>query len=103
MEMAGWPHRRRLAAEEKAWLAAQKRNRPELTTPERVGRADPFSGIDTPLRAAESEEGVEQQWGPLSESQVFDKATQQETGVIIGYALAHETCVRPNNTTRKTM
>ncbi|OUT62687.1 MAG: hypothetical protein CBB70_15510 [Planctomycetaceae bacterium TMED10] len=88
MEMAGWPHRRRLAAEEKAWLAAQKKNRPELTTPERVGRADPFSGIDTPLRAAASEEGVEQEWGPLSKSQIYDKATQQETGVIIGYALA---------------
>jgi len=88
MEMAGWPHRRRIGAEEKAWVAAQKKNNPQLAVPERVGRADPFSGITTPLRAAESEEGVVQQWGPLSEDRVYDKTTQQETGVIIGYALA---------------
>ena len=88
MEMAGWPHRRRIGAEEKAWVAAQKKNNPQLAVPERVGRADPFSGIATPLRAAESEEGVVQEWGPVSEDQVYDKATQQETGVIIGYALA---------------
>ena len=88
MEMAGWPHRRRIGAEEKAWVAAQKKNNPQLAVPERVGRADPFSGIATPLRAAESEEGVVQQWGPVSEDRVYDKATQQETGVIIGYALA---------------
>lgn len=88
MEMAGWPHRRRIGAEEKAWVAAQKKNNPQLAVPERVGRADPFSGIATPLRAAESEAGVVQQWGPVSEDQVYDKATQQETGVIIGYALA---------------
>ena len=88
MEVAGWPHRQWLAAQEKAWLAAQKKNAPELAVPRKVGEADPFSGIETPLRAAESDQGVAQQWGPVAEGRIYDKALEQETGIIIGYALS---------------
>jgi lipoprotein-releasing system permease protein len=88
MEMAGWPHRRRIAAEEKAYLAAQNRNLPQLAVPRKVGKADPFSSIKTPLRAAESNAGVVQQWGPMAKDRIYDKAVEQETGIIIGYALS---------------
>ncbi|MDP7268089.1 MAG: FtsX-like permease family protein [Pirellulales bacterium] len=88
MEVAGWPHRQWVAAQEKAWLAAQKKNTPELAVPEKVGKSDPFSGIETPQLAAESDQGVAQQWGPLTEGRIYDKAVEQETGIIVGYALS---------------
>ena len=90
MEIAGWQHRRRIAEQEKAWLRAQQASRaaPDLSVAREAGAADPFAGIQTPQLAADGDEGVQQQWSPLSEDRVYDKGVEQETGVIMGYALA---------------
>jgi lipoprotein-releasing system permease protein len=90
MEWAGWPYRRKLAEREQAWLKAREEAEAAVVSEvvERAKQADPFAGIDTPTVAADSDEGVEQRWEPVGESQVFDRATEQYTGVVMGIALS---------------
>ncbi|MEK6247615.1 MAG: FtsX-like permease family protein, partial [Planctomycetales bacterium] len=85
---SGWPHRRRIAAREKAWLKAQQKNRSSYDTGLELNTQDPFAKIETPTKAADSDEGVEQEWEPLDQGRVYDKAVEQETGIIVGYALS---------------
>ncbi|NIP84599.1 MAG: FtsX-like permease family protein [Planctomycetales bacterium] len=86
MQHAGWAHRRRVAAREKAWLEAQTTVRPPSAAGQQA-LADPFTGIASPRLASDSQEGVQQDWEPLG-GQLFDKATEQHTGIVMGLALA---------------
>ncbi|NIL96975.1 MAG: FtsX-like permease family protein [Planctomycetales bacterium] len=86
MQRAGWPHRRIVAAREKAWLEARHARAPGDAA-ERQSAADPFAGIETPRLASASDQGVVQEWEPLG-GKLFDKASEQHTGIVMGLALA---------------
>jgi lipoprotein-releasing system permease protein len=86
MQNAGWPHRRIVAVREKAWLEARKAAT-QSTEAGRQSAADPFAGIQTPTLASDTDEGVAQKWEPLG-GELFDKATEQHTGIVMGLALA---------------
>ena len=87
MATAGWPHRRNIARREAAWLRLRQAAEPPPAAAS--GAGDPFAGIETPTRTATDDGGVQQQWEPLrGQPDDFDRATHQETGVVIGFALA---------------
>lgn len=74
LPVAGWSHRRRMAKREK-----------ELA--EIYG---PAPGAETPGAEAEkAAAGVEDDWNALDEGKVFDPATEQNPGVVLGIALAN--------------
>ncbi|MFP6668625.1 MAG: FtsX-like permease family protein [Pirellulales bacterium] len=91
MEWAGWPYRRKVAEQEKAWLEMQQAsmNAQVAAAVAEARRADPFAGIETPKLAAAGDEGVDQQWEPISgQGRDFDRATEQYTGIVLGIALS---------------
>jgi lipoprotein-releasing system permease protein len=91
MDWAGWPYRRKVAEREKAWLEMQRASLDTgaINAAAEALRADPFAGIESPVKAAAGDEGVEQEYEAIAaEGRDFDRAIEQYTGVVLGIALS---------------